>query len=139
MSEKKYDDWDEVINEALEEKRDDNKSIQNNKIEPNDNVNPFMTSGEYVLMWGLFILGGYFIWHGFNVIIGVALNLIIGFSLISFGILIRVSVNNRVRTYQNISHKCSNCGKTIYLTKAQENYVKSGNKITCPHCGLDSN
>lgn len=138
MSNNKYEDWDKIIED--EEKENVNKTLNSNENKPiqNNNVNPFMTGSESFWMWALFIGGGFFIWRGLNVVIGIGLNLFIGFSLFIGGVIILVSVKNRIRTYQNIPHVCTNCGKTMYLTSAQENYVKSGNVVTCPHCRLNS-
>lgn len=137
MADNKYEDWDKII-DSKKDNNDKQSDSKGYKPIANSNVNPFMTGAESFWMWALFIGGVFFIWRGLNVIIGVGLNLFIGICLFAGGIVILVSVKNRVRTYQNIPHNCTNCGNTMYLTDAQENYVKSGNKVKCPHCGLAS-
>lgn len=152
LSNNDFKEWDKLFEDDNTDnniRKDVTKEEDNNKINDqlnqdiknsteNKNVNPFMKDEEKLLVFGLFSLSAIFLWRGLNVIIGIGLNLFIALIFFLGAVVILVKVNDRVRSIQNVPHKCSNCGKTMAVTPAQENYLKSGNTIMCPFCKLPS-
>jgi DNA-directed RNA polymerase subunit RPC12/RpoP len=140
----KLDEWDSLINEAIDSKKElDESLIEGDSGDDNNNLEENIDQSGRGSMLIIGIVGIIIVGYGItfnNFVIAVLISMI-GFSISAYGF-------NSFSNWDNIKKKeslekertihisCSNCEKTVYISKAQKKYFEDGGEIECPHCLL---